>query len=666
MPRYPLPRPLAAALALAFAQAAIPVRAEADLTRLPLERLLELRVIAASSYEQSASEAPSAVSVITADDIRRKGYRTLAQALESLPGLYLTDDLGYSYLGSRGFNRIGDYNSRFQLSVNGLRTNDALFDMAYLGTEFPLDMALIERIEFAPGPGSSMYGSNAMLGVINIVTRNADDLSGWRVAPGIGSHGTRSLMASFGRRFDSGLRVLASASGARTDGQDFHYPAFDTPATHGGVAHGQNGERLSRAYLRATYEGWDFETFGGRRDKTAPSVYLGSDFNRNETRLLDGLAFAALRYQREVAPGTALEARVSTSRYRYAGVYPGLAAVPDERIVPDLATSADNRDDALGRWHGAEARIVSTAFTGHKVVLGTEFQRETLQQSNRDPSVVYLDRMDRGRRVAFYAQDEMRFSQAWLLNAGVRYDEYASFGSSVNPRLALIGNLSGGWTFKLLYGSAFRAPNAYENFYVASSYQANAALGPERSKTTEAVAEWRPNERWNGRVSAFHYRFEDLIEQVDEGGSFVFRNRGSVTGRGLEGALQAILGAGARASASASFHDVRQDDGLRATNAPRYTAKAALDAALGSANVRGAIEGSLVGPRLDRDRGTIPAEARVNLVFTTLERWHDLSFTFAVYNLFDRTNPQALSEYFAQAQGPSPGRRYFAEAEWRF
>jgi outer membrane receptor protein involved in Fe transport len=284
------------AVFLAFALTHAVARANDDLLQLPLEALLEIRVIAASSYEQVAAEAPSAVSVITADEIRTRGYRTIAAALASLPGLYVTDDLSYSYLGSRGFNRIGDYNSRFLLSVNGLRTNDALYDMAYIGTEFPLDMALIERIEFAPGPGSSIYGSNAMLGVINIVTRTGADLSGLRVASAVGSDGLRELATSFGRRYDSGLEMLASISGLRNEGQDFHFPVFDAPATRGGLSSGQSGEHYRRGYLRTTYEGFDLEMFGGRRDKHAPSIYADSDFLSNENTLIDNMGFAALRY----------------------------------------------------------------------------------------------------------------------------------------------------------------------------------------------------------------------------------------------------------------------------------------------------------------------------------------------------------------------------------
>jgi iron complex outermembrane receptor protein len=628
--------------------------AEADLTRLPLERLLEMRVTAASSYDQSSAEAPSSVSVITAEEIRKNGYRTLAEALASLPGLYVTDDLSWGYIGSRGFNRIGDYNSRVQLSVNGLRTNDALFDMAYVGSEFPLDMALIERIEFAPGPGSSIYGSNAMLGVVNVVTRTAASLAGPRVALATGSNGLRTVEASFGKRFDNGLEVLAAASGLRTHGQDLRFPEFDAPQTGSGLARGQNGENYRRGYLRATYGGFDLEVLAGRRDKLTPSIYDGSDFLRNETRVIDSMGIAALRYRARIEAHTELEARVSTGRYDYTGIYPALGF-------------PDSRDDAAGRWRGAELRIVSSYIGGHKLVAGAEVQQDRhLDQVNADTEAVYLDRHDSGRRAAVYVQDEWRLTEGWLLNAGMRYDRYYSFGASTNPRVALIGKLSTDTTVKLLHGSAFRAPNAYELYYESNGFSSNGALGPERMRSTEAAIEQRVGESLVWRASLFHYRFDDLIEQMDEGEELVFRNRGSVTGRGAEGSATLLLGDGARLDASASLHDVRQSDGQRATNSPRYTAKASYEAPFAGGAVTAALRLLVVGPRLDRDRARVPASVVANLVLATHQPWRGATFTLGIYNLFDRHNRDPVSEYYVPAQVPGLARNVRIGAEWRF
>ena len=147
-----------------------------DLTALPLEQLMRLEVVTASRFPQRLSQAPGSVTVITADDIRLYGHRTLADVLRSVPGVHVSYDRNYSYIGVRGLATTGDYNSRVLLLIDGVRANDNIYDQASLGTDFPVDLDLVERIEFAHGPGSSVYGGNALLGVINVITGIAESI----------------------------------------------------------------------------------------------------------------------------------------------------------------------------------------------------------------------------------------------------------------------------------------------------------------------------------------------------------------------------------------------------------------------------------------------------------------------------------------------------------
>src|SRR6266516_5690248 len=129
-----------------------------DLTQLSLEVLAEVRVYSASKFVQKLSEAPSNVTVITAADIKAYGYRKVIDILRSIPGLYTTYDRNYDFLGVRGFERPGDFNSRVLLLLDGIRLNENVYNQAALGTEFIVDVDLIDRVEFVPGPGSSIYG----------------------------------------------------------------------------------------------------------------------------------------------------------------------------------------------------------------------------------------------------------------------------------------------------------------------------------------------------------------------------------------------------------------------------------------------------------------------------------------------------------------------------
>ena len=142
-----------------------------DLSLNDLRQVRVERVFGASERLQPVTEAPASVTIVTAEDIRRYGYRTLADILRGVRGFYVSNDRNYSYVGARGFAKPGDYNTRILLLVNGHRVNDNVYDQASVGGEFGLDMAAIERVEIIRGPAASLYGTNAVFGVINVITR---------------------------------------------------------------------------------------------------------------------------------------------------------------------------------------------------------------------------------------------------------------------------------------------------------------------------------------------------------------------------------------------------------------------------------------------------------------------------------------------------------------
>src|SRR5262249_25628395 len=116
-----------------------------QLPDLPLEDLLKLKVdtvVAAAKFQQDVTRAPASVSLVTGEEIRSHGYRTLADVLRSVRGFYVSYDRNYSYVGVRGFERPGDYNGRILLLLNGHRLNDPIYEEALVGTEAPLDVAL--------------------------------------------------------------------------------------------------------------------------------------------------------------------------------------------------------------------------------------------------------------------------------------------------------------------------------------------------------------------------------------------------------------------------------------------------------------------------------------------------------------------------------------------
>ncbi len=209
-----------------------------DVATMSLQDLLGVEVVStASKFPQEVREAPASITVITADEIRRYGHRTLADTLRSVRGFYTTYDRNYSYVGMRGFARPGDYNTRILLLLDGHRLNDGIYDMAPIGPDFPIDLSLIDRIEVIRGPGSSLYGTSAFFAVINVVTRTGASREGLQVETQVGSLKTGGVTASFGRLFGNGREFLVGGSTSRSPGQaSLHFPEFDADVPGSGLA----------------------------------------------------------------------------------------------------------------------------------------------------------------------------------------------------------------------------------------------------------------------------------------------------------------------------------------------------------------------------------------------------------------------------------------------
>src|SRR6187402_1242121 len=316
-----------AAVALAYLLAAPLPAASQSLSDLSLEDLMQIdagQVFGASERLQPSIEAPASVSFVTAQEIHRYGYRTLADILRSVRGMYVTNDRNFSFIGARGFGKPGDYNSRILLLINGHRVNDNIFGQAEIGAEFGLDPATFERVEIIRGPASSLYGDSAFFAVVNVITRTGAAMDGTETTIEAGTLGTRLVRSSTGHQLSNGVDVALSATYEHSDGVSrLFFPVFNTPMTNNGIAEDLDSEGTKQLYGRLGVHGLTVTTMFGTRRRVVPTASTGTQFNQQiwPEQTTDRHGLLDVDYGRSFGD-TRLTVRASYDRFSYAGVYP--------------------------------------------------------------------------------------------------------------------------------------------------------------------------------------------------------------------------------------------------------------------------------------------------------------------------------------------------------
>ncbi|NTW59326.1 MAG: TonB-dependent receptor [Nitrospirae bacterium] len=623
-------------------------------------------VYGASKFEQKVTQAPSSVSIVTSQDIKKNGYRTLADILRSVSGFYMTYDRNYNYVGVRGFGRPGDYNTRVLLLIDGHRTNDNIYNHAAIGTEAILDVDLIDRVEIIRGPGSSLYGSNAFFGVINVITRRGRDLKGTEVSGEAGSFNTYKGRLSYGNRYQNGAEAIMSASAYDSNGDRLYYPEFDPAnpaadprATNGGYSDNSDYDRSQNLFSTVTFGDFTLQGAYISRTKGIPTGAYDTDFNDARNKTVDTHSYADLKYEHGLSAKTDLTIRLFYDYYHYTGDY--------------LYSGMINKDVSNGTWAGTEVKLITRLQDMQRLIVGAEYQgsfRENQQNYDIDPYASYLDDVRRSRIMAAYLQDEITFSKSLILNAGVRYDHYSTFGGTTNPRLALIATPAEKSTIKVLYGSAFRAPNDYELYYqVPGLSVANPELKPEKITTTEVVLDQYIGDHLRASVVGYYYKIKDLINYGNDPvtGLPQFQNLEEVTAKGSQAELEGKWANGVEARISYTIQRTKdQLTGDPLTNSPAQMGKLVLNVPLMKDKIFLGVEEQYVDRRKTDAGVYAPAFAITNLTLFSQNLVPRLDASVSVYNLFDKEYGDPVTLDFLQPTIRQDGRSYRFKLTYAF
>ena len=645
-----------------------------DLTALPLESLMEMeipKVYGASKIEQKSSAAPASVTVINGEEIKRYGYRTLGDVLQSVQGFNVSYDRNYAFVGARGVS-LGDFNSRILLLVDGHRLNNNLTDGAFVDTAFLLDMDLVDRVEIIRGPSAILYGNNAFFGVINVITRTGAQLNGGEVSGGYGSFDSYKARVSYGKLYANGLQFLLSGTYYDSAGNSkLFFPEFDTVAknVNNGIAQNMDADKSASVFGSVAYGDFSLEGAFNHREKVNPTAQFNlTTFNDPRLRTTDEQSFGALKFAHSFPDDFDVTARLYYDRYTQEIGYPQSLVVNDQLLFSAFSTEQDT-----GEWWGTEVQLNKRLWDKHVFTVGAEYRDDFRQESQvvnaanpKQDSFTSATRESYG----IYAQGDLALFHNLHLDGGIRYDQYGTFDPAFDPRVALIYNPFDGSTIKGIYGTAFRAPNFSE-----LSDPRFQEIKPEEITSYELVYEQELGRHLRSSVSGFYNDMNHLI--VFDSGNFTNFNAQTT---GLELALEGFWTNGIRLRASYSLQETTEHSVTwEMPDSPNHLLKFNVSVPVIPEKLFAGLEFQYTSSRhsLDTIAGTggqpITVQgaqaggfAVINFTLFSQNLLKNLDVSASVYNLLDRQYADPATRFQLQDTIPQDGRTFGLKLTYRF
>lgn len=645
---------VALAAAAAMVAASRPARAQdtSDLQQL----LAEPVITTASKSAETASVAPAMSTTITATDLRRYGIHTLAEALDFLSlGAWTSSNLTTTDVGARGVILPQDRGSHFLLLVDGHAINEPLYGTALVDRGAGVPFEMIDHIEVILGPGSVLYGSNAMLGVINVITKRAKDWQGghvvgeWEIGKGaraaagvglvLGEDAEVTFMAEYWRQYGPSLNVLTEQVGF--DEVVLKPFQFHAGGPHDGVWGGTTSNTpradIPSGVLHLTWKNFDVE-LGGKIDKELPPYDINDvsgnsffddpyAFQTNRQLWIDAkhhatLSEVVLLTSRVYADTYDYERTADTSAGSECLIYGATDCRVDTTGVAQWMGLEEQvsfdwlRDTSLVTLVGADGRLRSVNAKTDTLDYDAFVAGATRHVRSSSGVIGYRD-----ETLGAYAQQTWR-PTAWLgLDAGARLDVDPRFSPQISPRAAATINPWRGGTFKAIYAQAFRAPSIGVSYSSGSDQLAAQNLRPEVERSVEGSLEQQivgPNKvvfgvfrSWWDDLIELHYLSLQEIAAAEANGSLSllnnsivtqYRNLTTIQATGFDGGVEGATTDGAlRYALNVSAATTTFDDGRGPTHpvpvAPAIFGNARVSYDLPGALPTVALAGRVLGPR---------------------------------------------------------------------
>jgi outer membrane cobalamin receptor len=560
-----------------------------SLADLSLEQLMNIKVVTASGYPQTAAEAPSTITVITAKQIAERGYLQLEDALRDVPGIDMIHINGYAptLIYFRGM--YGAENLRALLMIDGIVENNILGSNDMAGPAYSLHS--IERIEIIWGPVSALYGSNAFGGVINMITKKGGDINGLHAEQGYGSFNTSVENVSFGQR-KSNIEFNIAGSLYSTDGPKFNNR---DPEYTGSYVHRAYSFNSSISYYtQKTKTTIGYRTYrtpmGWGTYSNSPVIYLGLPLQGNDNSGVLGVLQRDIRGERSGLDDAYLRTLFVQNEYNASNglkissqvVYRETGTADDSYIY---ITTDGNRLIRLPLTTSSSriAGSLSAAYSPHKnhrLSAGIDYYRDNVEAGARSVTTDFVTpylidgrdtvvnihatflkrkydiRTNFGSYLQYILQTKLFRKTSFTL--GARYDHNSYFGDAFSPRVAVVNQWNEKFTFKLQFGNAFRAPTNLEIYQTPSSDSFH--LEKEKIRTYEINAIYTPSKKVRLQVNGFRNELTDVIFLGLLSGFTPDKNPGRITINGVESIVNVDFTSTLSAFANFTFQDAHGEN----------------------------------------------------------------------------------------------------------
>lgn len=642
-----------------------------ELLEMSVEELMKVEVVTPARKRQSIDRAPASITVITAEEIRDSGAQTLVDLLERLPGVYIpTQGHGEESIYIRG---VGErYNNKTLLLFDGYPLRDLYHSTYSLNETVPL--ANIDHIEVVRGPGSSLYGTNALAGVINIITKAPGDIDGAEILGGVGSRGSQQEQVLWGKQNEkAGVSILA-----RYLDRDIDSVRFDEDREPSGKTRYIRNSAFHLAGFRGNI---DFQT-AFYRTKVPDFMEAITDV-ANDTQ---DHAIFRLGYSKDITER--LNMRVRT--------YANLFWVDGEKLSSDGGALDKVKETSReSQIYGLDAQWRFQLAPNNDLLFGTSYEYERLDHSwsrefdppgsapaftgwaSAKPGPVPTSISN--QNAALYIEDEIQLIKDVLsFTAGARLDSYEEIGSRLSPRAVVVWEPRKGSIVKGMYGEAFRAPS-YRELYKQSDdgeNEGNTNLDPEIIKTTELALIQHLGNQHRMELSLFTNETSDFIKTVGDGN---YRNLKDRETRGIELSLKGKLPlAGTRYFVNYTNLDADENDGSDIGGLPeqmfnvgltydglKYLSVSPHFQYIGKRNRPADYQANLI------DDGTSTIDhlgsfSLLNVAARTTKALHpDMELAFVIRNVLDERY-YTVSEKSYKYDVQRPGRSFWLTLTYRF